>query len=120
MANYHTGSVDILRVPHVDTGTEHATIADDTYVHSLSLQSPKQYDLQHTGVSQIHGSTVLDASAGIEEHISIVPDFLATHRLTSCCGIILGVGKDAALKLLRCGVLQRTKKHRWATFVRSG
>ena len=56
-------------------------------------------------VSPIQGRSVLDINAVAEEHSSIVPDLLAAHGLTGCDTVTsyFGVGKVAALKVLRHG-----------------
>ena len=54
-------------------------------------------------VSPIQGRSVLDINAAAEEHSSIVLDLLAAHGFTDCdtVGSYVGVGKVAALKVLR-------------------
>ena len=56
-------------------------------------------------VSPIQGRSVLDINAAAEEHSSIVQDLLAAHGLTGCDRVAayFGVGKVAALKVLRHG-----------------
>ena len=56
-------------------------------------------------VSPIQGRSVLDINAAAEEHSSIVPDLLVAHGLTGCDTVAsyFGVGKVAALKVLRHG-----------------
>ena len=56
-------------------------------------------------VSPIQGQSVLDINAAAKEHSSIVPDLLAVHGLTGCDTVAsyFGVGKVAALKVLRHG-----------------
>ena len=61
-------------------------------------------------VSPIQGRSVLDINAAAGEHSSIIPDLLAAHSLTGCDTVAsyFGVGKVAALKVLRHG--QRSLK----------
>ena len=96
----------IQQVSRVLTGTV-LVVADDTDIFVLLLH------FCHLGkitshvlmVSPIHGRTVLDVNAAVEEHKSIIPDLLAAHGLTGCDTVAsyFGIGKAVALKALRTG-----------------
>lgn len=56
-------------------------------------------------VSPIRGRSVIDINATIDQHRGIIPDLLATHRITGCdtAATYFGIGKTMALRVLRAG-----------------
>ena len=57
-------------------------------------------------VSPIRGRALIDINATVDLHRDIIPDLLATHRLTGCDTVAtyFGIGKAAALRVLASGV----------------
>ena len=53
-------------------------------------------------VSPIHDRAIIDITATVEKHCSIMPDLLAAHGLTGCDTVAqcYGIGKGVALKVL--------------------
>ena len=109
----------VQQVSRVEDGIV-LVVADDTDIFVLLLY------LYHQGsksckvlmVSPIQGRSVLDINAAAEEHSSMVTDILAAQGLIGCDTVAsyVGVGKAAALKVLRHGQFsQLTGKHRRTT-----
>ena len=96
--------VHVQQVSRLEDGTV-LVVADDTDIFVPSLYFCHQGSIccKVLMVSPIQGRIVLDINA--EEHSSIVPDLLAAHGLTGCDTVAsyFGVGKVAALKVLRHG-----------------
>ena len=96
----------VQQVSHVEDGTI-LVVADDTDTFVLLLYFCHQGSIscKVLMVSPIQGRSVLDINAAAEERSSIVPDLLAAHGLTGCDSVAsyFGVGKVAALKVLRHG-----------------
>ena len=86
--------------------------------HQSSISSPNSISYSVLVVSPIHGWSSLDANAGTEEHVSIVPGVVAAHRFTCCC-IILWQGCSSESSEMWPMFSQRIRNHRQTTFIRS-
>jgi len=86
MTGYHTEKGDTPRVSHVETRNVEATIAHDTH-SSIFFRPCHQSSISCSIllVSPICRWTALDANTGTEDHMSIISDVPAVHRLIGNC-----------------------------------
>ena len=96
----------VQQVSRVEDGIV-LVVADDTDIFVLLLHFCHQGHISCNVlmVSPIQGQSVLDINAAAREHSAIAPDLPAAHGLTGCHTVAsyFGVGKVAALKVLRHG-----------------
>ena len=89
-------------------------VADDTDVFVLLLHFCCKEDIPASMsvlmISPIHGRSVIDINATVNQHHYIIPNLLATHGLTGCDTVApyFGIGKSVALNVLRSGVHSRS------------
>ena len=85
-------------------------VADDTDVFALLLHFCCKEDIPASTsvlmVSPIHGRSMIDINATVNQHRDIIPNLLAAHGLTGCDTVApyFGIGKSVALNVLRSGV----------------
>ena len=85
-------------------------VADDTDVFVLLLQFCCKEDIPAStsvlNVSPIHGHSMIDINANVNQHRDIIPNLLAAHGLTGCDTVApyFGNGKSVAPNVLRSGV----------------
>ena len=85
-------------------------VADDTDVCVLLLHFCCKEDIPASTsalmVSPIHGRSMIDINATVNQHHDITPNLLAAHGLTGCDTVApyFGIGKSVALNVLRSGV----------------
>ena len=83
-------------------------VADDTDIFVLLLHFCHSGDISShvMMVSPIHDRAIIDITATVEKHCSIMPDLLAAHGLTGCDTVAqcYGIGKGVALKVLHSQV----------------
>ena len=85
-------------------------VADDTDVFVLLLHFCCKEDIPASTsvlmVSPIHGRSIIDINATVNQDLDIIPNLLAAHGLTGCDSVApyFGIGKSVALNVLRSGV----------------
>ena len=82
-------------------------VADDTDVFVLLLHFCCKQDIPGSAsvlmVSPIHGRSMIDINATVNQHCDIIPNLLAAHGLTGCDTVApyFGTGKSVTLNVLR-------------------
>ena len=85
-------------------------VADDTDVFALLLHFCCKEDIPSSTsvlmVPPIHGRSITDINATVNQHLVIIPNLLTAHGLTGCDTVApyFGIGKSVALNVLRSGV----------------
>ena len=85
-------------------------VADDTDVFVLLLHFCCKEDIPASTfvlmVSPIHGRSMIDINATVNQHRVIIPNLLAAHGLTGCDTVApyFGIGRSVALNVLQSGV----------------
>ena len=90
--------------------TKALVVADDTHIFVLLLHFCCKEDIPASTsvlmVSPIHGHSMIDINATVNQPRDIIPNLLASHWLTGCDTVApyFGIGKCVALNVLRSGV----------------
>ena len=90
--------------------TKTLVVADDTDVFVLLLHFCRKEDIPASTsvvmVSPIHGRSMIDINATVNQHHDIIPTLLAAHGLTGCDTVApyFGIGKSVVLNVLQSRV----------------